>query len=57
MRSASMCGWRNRNGQSHAEAVSEIDINPLLLKAQGEGAVALDALLIPRADGERQERH
>jgi len=47
----------SRFAAAHAEAVSEIDINPLLLKAQGEGAVALDALLIPRADGERQERH
>jgi hypothetical protein len=34
---------------AHAEAVSEIDINPLLVKAAGEGAVALDALLIPRS--------
>jgi acyl-CoA synthetase (NDP forming) len=34
---------------AHAEVVSEIDINPLLVKARGEGAVALDALLIPRS--------
>jgi acetate---CoA ligase (ADP-forming) len=33
----------------HADKVAEIDINPLLLKTEGEGAVALDALLIPRA--------
>ncbi|MEH2628657.1 acyl-CoA synthetase (NDP forming) [Bradyrhizobium sp. AZCC 1719] len=46
----------SRFAAAHAEAISEIDINPLLLKAQGEGAVALDALLIPRADGEMQER-
>jgi acyl-CoA synthetase (NDP forming) len=36
---------------AHAGAVSEIDINPLLVKAKGEGAVALDALLIPRSGG------
>lgn len=36
---------------AHAGQVSEIDVNPLLLKAEGEGAVALDALLIPRVDG------
>jgi acetate---CoA ligase (ADP-forming) len=47
----------SRFAAAHAEAVSEIDINPLLLKAQGEGAVALDALLIPRTDGALQERH
>lgn len=31
----------------HAETVSEIDINPLLVRVLGQGAVALDALLIP----------
>jgi acyl-CoA synthetase (NDP forming) len=46
----------SRFAAAHAEAISEIDINPLLLKAEGEGAVALDALLIPRADGELQGR-
>lgn len=29
---------------------SEIEINPLLVRARGEGALALDALVIPRAD-------
>jgi acetate---CoA ligase (ADP-forming) len=38
----------SRFAAAHAEAISEIDINPLLLRAKGEGAVALDALLIPR---------
>jgi acyl-CoA synthetase (NDP forming) len=37
----------SRFAVAHAETVSEIDINPLLLKAEGEGAVALDALLVP----------
>jgi acetate---CoA ligase (ADP-forming) len=39
----------SRFAAAHADAVSEIDINPLLLKAESEGAVALDALLVPRA--------
>jgi acyl-CoA synthetase (NDP forming) len=40
----------SRFAAAHADTVFEIDINPLLLRAEGEGAVALDALLIPRAD-------
>lgn len=32
----------------HADAVTEIDINPLLVRDAGEGAVALDALIIGR---------
>jgi hypothetical protein len=40
----------SRFAAAHADAVSEIDINPLLLRAEGEGAVALDALLVSRAD-------
>ena len=39
----------SRFAVAHADTVSEIDINPLLLKAEGEGAVALDALLVPHA--------
>jgi acyl-CoA synthetase (NDP forming) len=41
----------SRFAVAHADSVSEIDINPLLLKAEGEGAVALDALLVPHAGG------
>jgi succinyl-CoA synthetase beta subunit len=41
---------------AHADRVSEIDINPLLLRAEGEGAVALDALLVPRTDASTSER-
>jgi acyl-CoA synthetase (NDP forming) len=45
----------SRFAAAHADVVSEIDINPLLVKAEGEGVVALDALLIPRA-GPSKER-
>lgn len=38
----------------HADAVAEIDINPLLVRDAGQGAVALDALIIGR-DSARQE--
>ncbi|MDH2353368.1 acetate--CoA ligase family protein [Bradyrhizobium sp. SSUT112] len=37
----------SRFAVAHADTVSEIDINPLLLKAEGEGVIALDALLVP----------
>jgi hypothetical protein len=37
----------SRFAVAHADTVPEIDINPLLLKAEGEGAIALDALLVP----------
>jgi succinyl-CoA synthetase beta subunit len=30
-------------------AIEEIDINPLMVLAQGEGAVALDALIVTGA--------
>ncbi|MCC6000798.1 MAG: acetate--CoA ligase family protein [Pararhodobacter sp.] len=33
----------------HAETVSEIDVNPLLVRDAGQGAVALDALIIGHA--------
>jgi acetate---CoA ligase (ADP-forming) len=38
----------SRFAAAHAESVSEVDINPLLLMPKGQGAVALDALLVPR---------
>jgi acyl-CoA synthetase (NDP forming) len=31
----------------HRDSVAEIDMNPVLVKAQGEGVVVLDALMIP----------
>ncbi|MGL3110506.1 acetate--CoA ligase family protein [Bradyrhizobium sp. BR 1432] len=47
----------SRFAVAHADSVSEIDINPLLLKADGEGALALDALLIPHAGKATQQHH
>lgn len=35
----------------HADAVAEIDINPLVVMDQGQGAFALDALLVPETKG------
>lgn len=32
---------------SQRDIVSEVDINPLLLMPQGQGAIALDALVLP----------
>jgi succinyl-CoA synthetase beta subunit len=37
----------SRFAVAHRETVSEIDINPLLLMPEGQGVVALDALLVP----------
>jgi acyl-CoA synthetase (NDP forming) len=33
---------------AHADAVETIDLNPVLVRSKGQGAVALDALLVPR---------
>jgi succinyl-CoA synthetase beta subunit len=33
----------------HADALESIDINPFLVLPRGEGALALDALIVPRA--------
>lgn len=33
----------------HAATVAEVDINPLLVRPAGQGAVALDALIVPAA--------
>jgi acyl-CoA synthetase (NDP forming) len=46
----------SRFAVAHAETISEIDINPLMLRAEGEGAVALDALLIPHPAKPAQQR-
>ncbi|MCQ4161852.1 acetate--CoA ligase family protein [Roseomonas sp. GC11] len=37
----------SRFAAAHAGQVAEIDINPLLLLPEGQGAVALDALIVP----------
>ena len=36
----------------HVDTVSEVDINPLLVRPAGKGAVALDALIIPKIASE-----
>jgi len=33
----------------HRDDVSDIDMNPILVRPQGQGVVVLDALMIPRA--------
>jgi hypothetical protein len=33
---------------AQADTIESIDINPFLVRAKGQGAVALDALVIPR---------
>ncbi len=35
----------------HADAIESIDINPLLVLPRGQGVLALDALIVPRASG------
>jgi acyl-CoA synthetase (NDP forming) len=37
----------SRFAAQHADDVAEIDINPLLVRPAGQGAVALDALIVP----------
>ncbi len=34
----------------HRDAVAEIDMNPVLVRPQGQGVVVLDALIVPAAD-------
>ena len=36
----------SRFAAAHAGTVSEIDINPLLVLPQGQGVIALDALIV-----------
>jgi hypothetical protein len=45
----------SRFAAQHADSVAEIDINPMLLLPEGQGAVALDALIVPMAPAARQE--
>jgi acetate---CoA ligase (ADP-forming) len=33
---------------AQADAIETIDVNPFLVRAKGQGAVAVDALVIPR---------
>jgi acetate---CoA ligase (ADP-forming) len=45
----------SRFAAAHAQAISQIDINPLLLMSEGQGVVALDALLVPHPEGKGKE--
>jgi acyl-CoA synthetase (NDP forming) len=40
----------SRFAAAHAADIAEIDINPLLVLPQGQGAVALDALILPATE-------
>ena len=31
----------------HADSIAEIDLNPIMVKPQGEGVLVLDALMVP----------
>ncbi len=44
---ASAIAALSRFAAQHAGDIAEIDINPLLVRAAGDGAVALDALIVP----------
>lgn len=44
---ASAIAALSRYAAQHAADIAEIDINPLLVRPAGEGAVALDALIVP----------
>nr|WP_246522054.1 acetate--CoA ligase family protein [Neoroseomonas terrae] len=46
---ASAIAALSRFAAQHAADIAEIDINPLLVRAAGDGAVALDALIVPAA--------
>ena len=35
---------------AHSDVIESIDINPFLVKAKGEGAVAVDALILTQAE-------
>ncbi len=47
MAAASAIAALSRFAAQHAADIAEIDINPLLVRPVGEGAVALDALMVP----------
>jgi acyl-CoA synthetase (NDP forming) len=34
---------------AESEAIAEIDVNPIMVRARGEGCVVVDALIVPRA--------
>lgn len=47
----------SRFAARHAADIAEIDINPMLVRARGQGAVALDALLLPTEPDRHQGEH
>lgn len=47
----------SRFAAANTAAISQIDINPLLVRSNGHGAVALDALIVPAAAARKSEAH
>ena len=45
----------SRFAAAHADSVAEIDINPLVVLSQDQGAFALDALLVPHAPAQHTQ--
>jgi acetate---CoA ligase (ADP-forming) len=41
----------SRFAADHADAVAEIDLNPVIVHARGQGLSVVDALIIKRSDG------
>lgn len=46
----------SRFAVAHADTIESIDVNPLLVRSEGAGAVALDALVVRRARDDREPR-
>ena len=38
---------------AHADTIESVDINPFLVLPDGRGAIALDALVVPRSHSAR----
>jgi hypothetical protein len=38
----------SRLGRDHAASITELDLNPVLVRPDGSGAVAVDALVVTR---------
>jgi hypothetical protein len=38
----------SRFAASHADTIDSVDVNPFLVRPEGQGAIALDALVVPR---------
>jgi acetyltransferase len=46
----------SRFALDHADAIAEIDLNPVIVHAQGEGVSVVDALIVKRAAQEAERR-